>query len=54
MNENKFFIVEIKHAPHTGNFFIDLSNEEGYIVSVKITQGIAENLAKELDLKITI
>lgn len=52
--ENKNLIVAIKHAPHTGNFFIDLSNEDGYIVSVKITQGIAESLAKELGLKITI
>ena len=52
--ESKNLIVAIKYAPHTGNFFIDLSNEDGYIVSVKITQGIAENLAKEIGLKITI
>lgn len=52
--ESKKLIVAIKHAPHTGNFFIDLSNEEVYIVSVKITQAVAENLAKELGLKITI
>lgn len=52
--ESKSLIVAIKHAPHTGNFFIDLSNEGGYIVSVKITQNVAESLAKELGLKITI
>ena len=52
--ESKNLIVAIKHAPHTGNFFIDFSNEAGYIVSVKISQGVAESISKELGLKITI
>ena len=52
--ESKNLIVAIKHAPHSGNFFIDLSNETGYVVSVKISQGVAESLSKELGLKIII
>ena len=52
--EEKNLIVAIKHSPHSGNFFIDLSNEFGYIVSVKISQVVAESLSKELGLKIMI
>lgn len=52
--ENKNLIVGIGHNPASGNFFIDFSNENGVIISVKISQGIAESLSRELGLKILI
>lgn len=51
--ERKNLIVAIQYAQHSGNFFIDFSNEEHYIVSVKVSQVVAELLAKQLGLKIT-
>lgn len=52
--DSKNLIVAIKYAPHTDHFFIDLSNESGYIVSVKISKVVAEALSRELKLKILI
>ncbi len=51
--ENKNLIVAIKHNSFSGNFFIDFSNESGCIISVKIAEGVAVSVAKELGLKIT-
>ncbi len=52
--QSKQLVVAIKHSQLSGNFFIDFSNEAGYIVSVKIAEGVAISLAKELGLKIMI
>lgn len=52
--ESKKFIIGIAYHPHSGNFFIDFSNENGCIISVKVSEGVAVSLAKELGLKILI
>lgn len=52
--KEKSLIVAIKYSEHSGHFFIDFSNEQGYIISAKITQVVAEGLSKSLGLKITI
>lgn len=53
MNEAKF-IVSVKHNPHSGSFFIDFNTEEKYIVSVKVSEKVAECIARDLGLKIMI
>lgn len=50
--EEKKLIVAIKYSEHSNHFFIDFSNDDGYIISVKIEKGVAEGLSKSLDLKI--
>jgi hypothetical protein len=50
--EQQSFIVAIKHNPYSGHFFIDFSNEEKYIVSIKVTEGQALSIARDLGLKI--
>lgn len=51
--DEKKLIVAIKYSEHSNSFFIDFSNENGYIVSAKITHVVAEGIAKDLGLKIT-
>ena len=53
MKESKKLIVAIKYSEHSNSFFIDFSDENGYIVSAKITQIVAEGLSKDLGIKIT-
>jgi hypothetical protein len=50
--EQANFIVAIKHNPYSGNFYVDLSTEEKYIVSIKVTEGQANSIATLLGLKI--
>lgn len=50
--EDRRLIVAIKYSEHSNHFFIDFSDDNGYIISVKIDQNVAEGLSKSLDLKI--
>lgn len=52
--EQANFIISITHSPHSGNFFINFNTEEKYIVSVKVTEAQAVNIAKDLGLKVMI
>ena len=51
MNETRL-IVAIKYNYTSKNFFIDFFDDDGYLISVLITEGIAKSLSKCLGLKI--
>jgi hypothetical protein len=53
MEQNQF-IVAIKYNDHSNHFFIDFSNDEHYIISIKVTEGVARSIAAALGLKIMI
>ncbi len=50
--EQKTLKVELKHNPCSKKFFVDLSNENGYVVSILITEGVANGLSRDLNIKI--
>lgn len=45
--------VDICYHEHSGNFFMNYSNESGVIISQKLTEPIAISLAKHLGIIIT-
>jgi hypothetical protein len=49
--EESNFTVAIRYNPYSGHFFIDFTNEKGY-VSVLVSEGVALGTAKNLGLKV--
>lgn len=52
--DKKELTVTLNHNPNTGNFFITFSNEDGNIISQKVTEGQCSTLSNELGIKILI
>lgn len=52
MQEKKDFQVALAYNPTTNKFFIDFIDERGVLISVLITQNVAENLSRTMELKI--
>lgn len=50
--ENKNLLISLEYHEHSKHFFVNFSNAEGYIISLKISEGEAQSLSKALDVKI--
>jgi len=50
--EQRNLIVCIKYNQFSGKFFVDFSDENGYIVSIPVNEGQATGLSRSLDIKI--
>jgi hypothetical protein len=52
--ETQSFIVTLKYTPQSDHHFIEFSNENGVVISVLISEGVANGLSRSMNLKIVI
>lgn len=50
--ERKLLIVSMTFNPQSGNFFIDFAEPDKYIVSVRVSENVANCIARDLKIKI--
>lgn len=50
--EKKSLIVDMSYHEHSGNFFINFSDEAGCIVSVRVTENQAMFYSNQLGIKV--
>jgi hypothetical protein len=52
MQDQTQLTIGLAYHDHSGNFFVDFSNEKGILISLKISEAEALGLSKQLNLKI--
>ena len=52
MNHEKNVTVQLMYSETSKNFFIDFWDNENYLVSLKLSEVLAQAISKKLDIKI--
>ncbi|MEO6540336.1 MAG: hypothetical protein ABIN74_05070 [Ferruginibacter sp.] len=47
------FTISLKYHEHSNHFFVVFSDQSGDVISLKISEAVANGLSKDLNLKIT-